>query len=129
MRTIKNIILHCTGGAANQSTEVIKKGWKAKGWKNVGYHHLISGDGTDENLADDETITNGVAGHNANSIHVCYKGGWDSKAKKGADTRTPAQKKKMEELVRHYKAKYPKAVIKGHRDFSPGRRLVKRNWN
>jgi N-acetylmuramoyl-L-alanine amidase len=118
MRQIKYIVLHCTGGPADQSTQIIRDGWKKKGWKNVGYHQIISGDGTIECLAEDEKVTNGVAGHNANSIHICYKGGWNYNTKKGEDTRTPAQLFAMRTLVKSYKAKYPNAKILGHRDFS-----------
>lgn len=119
MREIKYIILHCTGGSPTQSTDAIRKGWKAKGWKNVGYHQLVSADGTIERLAEDNKVTNGVAGFNANAIHICYKGGWNSKTKKGEDTRTDEQKFALKTLVKAYREKYPLAKIKGHRDFSP----------
>ena len=73
MRVIKYIVIHCTGAPSNQSTKVIKDFWKnVKGWKNVGYHKIISEDGTVEELAKPEEITNGVAGHNRNSYHICY---------------------------------------------------------
>jgi N-acetylmuramoyl-L-alanine amidase len=59
-----------------------------------------------------------VAGHNANSIHVSYIGGVDSKGK-ALDTRTLEQKSSMLLLLRKLRLKYPDAVICGHRDF-PG---------
>jgi N-acetylmuramoyl-L-alanine amidase len=65
-------------------------------------------------LTEDYAPTNGVKGHNANSIHLCYKGGWD-----GTDTRTPQQKETLLNLVNQYKKKYPKAKVYGHRDLSP----------
>ena len=47
MRTIEYIVIHCTAGPQDQSTESIKKYWKSGlGWKNVGYHILVSKDGT-----------------------------------------------------------------------------------
>lgn len=119
MRTIKYIILHCTGGKPEQTTDSIKAGWKKKGWKKGGYHHLVSADGSSEQLAQDDEITNGVAGYNSNAIHICYKGGYDFELKKGKDTRTDAQKFTLKTLVKSYHAKYPNAKIKGHRDFSP----------
>lgn len=119
MREIKYIVIHCTGGSQDQKTSSIKAGWKAKGWKNVGYAKLISKDGSFETLATDEQITNGVAGHNSKSIHICYKGGWDSVNKKMLDNRTPEQKLTLEKLVKEYHSKYPNAKILGHRDFSP----------
>lgn len=39
MRFIKRIVLHCTSGWGNQSTQSIKDYWrKTLGWKTVGYH-------------------------------------------------------------------------------------------
>jgi N-acetylmuramoyl-L-alanine amidase len=113
MRPIKYIILHCTGAIGTQSTASIKNYWKTvMKWKNVGYHYLISMDGGFEQLEALERPTNGVAGYNANAIHICYKGGLN-----GVDTRTEMQKRTLEMLVKQMKAKFPDAEIKGHRDF------------
>lgn len=113
MREIKYIVLHCTGAPANQSTAEIKAYWKrVNGWNDPGYHYLVNKDGSFDQLQPIEKPSNGVKGYNANSIHICYKGGAN-----GIDTRTQEQKKSMEMLVRQMKAKFPKAEIKGHRDF------------
>lgn len=113
MREIKYIVLHCTGAPANQSTAEIKAYWKrVNGWKDPGYHFLINPDGSYDVLQPIEKPTNGVKGYNANAIHICYKGGAN-----GLDTRTDKQKETMEMLVRQMHVKFPKAEIKGHRDF------------
>ena len=115
MRQIKYIVFHCTGAPSTQTVNVILDYWKrVKGWTKVGYHHLIEANGTIHDLAPIAETTNGVAGYNANSIHICYIGGnnWQ-------DTRTPEQKAAMEKLVRKYHSIYPDAKICGHRDFSP----------
>ncbi|RZJ85845.1 MAG: N-acetylmuramoyl-L-alanine amidase [Chryseobacterium sp.] len=119
MRNILYIIFHCTGANPKQTVESIKNYWKmpepkGKGWKQVGYHHLVDFYGVDHQLATDDKITNGVAGFNSNAIHISYIGGENWK-----DTRTAEQKVTLEKLARYYHAKYPKAKIKGHRDFSP----------
>ncbi len=115
MRTIKYIVIHCTGASQNQTTKAIKDFWKnKKGWKSVGYHKLISADGTVEELAKKEAITNGVAGKNRHSYHICYKGGQG-----GKDTRTEAQKVALLNEVKKAKALFPKAEVVGHRDLSP----------
>lgn len=115
MREIKYIVVHCTAGKSDQTTQSIKQYWASVlGWKTYGYHYLIAADGTVENLVDESKPTNGVKGYNANSIHVCYKGGFG-----GKDTRTVHQKDALAVLLKHIKTKYPKAKIKGHRDFSP----------
>lgn len=119
MREIKYIVIHCTAGNQNQSTESIKSYWKNNlKWKNVGYHILVNADGTYDRLANDLIVTNGVAGYNSNSIHISYKGGVDSKGK-AVDNRTKEQKETLITLVRTFKSRYPNAKVLGHRDFSP----------
>jgi N-acetylmuramoyl-L-alanine amidase len=115
MRQIKYIVIHCTAGRAQQKTSDIIAYWRLKlGWKSFGYHWIVGEDGTKERLTEDYAPTNGVKGFNANSIHLCYKGGWD-----GTDTRTDAQKRSLLELVQHYIKLYPNAKVVGHRDLSP----------
>ncbi len=117
MRAIKYIIIHCTAGPKNQTTDSIKAHWKSLGWKRFGYHHLIAEDGKIENITPIEEPSNGVAGYNASSIHISYKGG--VKDGKPYDSRTDAQKASIEMLVRKYHEMFPDAKILGHRDFSP----------
>ena len=124
MRKVNNIVLHCTAGSQRQSIASLKSWWftpkpKGNGWKTVGYHWIIEADGTPTRLADDETVTNGVGGHNSDSIHISYMGGIDLTTKKAIDNRTPQQKATQAVLVRMYKLKYPDAKVLGHRDF-PG---------
>lgn len=114
MRNIKYIVIHCTAASGDQPTQDILDYWRKKGWDKNGYHWLISGNGLAVRLTDDENNSNGVASKNSNCINICYKGGWN-----GKDTRTPAQKEMMEVIISGYKKKYPKAVVLGHRDFSP----------
>jgi N-acetylmuramoyl-L-alanine amidase len=58
--------------------------------------------------------TNGVAGYNANSIHISYIGGVNGK--KAVDNRTPEQKATMLDLLTELKRLFPNAKILGHRD-------------
>ena len=97
MRNIKWIVLHCTAGNQNQSIESIKAWWKQLGWKKNGYHHLITADGVDHYITPIEEPSNGVAGFNANSIHISYTGG--IKDGKAFDNRTAAQKETMACLI------------------------------
>lgn len=118
MRQVDFIVLHCTGGPQGQTVKAILAYWKSMGWKSVGYHRLIEADGTVHELAPYEAITNGVAGHNSRAIHNAYVGGVDASGRP-TDNRTPAQLAAMERLVREQHALFPRAVIQGHRDFSP----------
>lgn len=127
MRDIGYIVIHCTGGPQWQSVEEIKNYWKIKKkWKVPGYHFIILPDGTVVQLLPIETLSNGVAGHNYNSIHVCYIGGVvtdsdDPVNAKGSaiDNRTPEQREAMKTLIIDLNKQFPKAIICGHRDFSP----------
>lgn len=117
MRKIKWLVIHCTGGPQTQTVGTILNYWKnVKKWAVVGYHHIIEADGTVHNLLPIEKVSNGVAGHNANSIHISYIGGVDAKGK-AVDNRTDAQKAAQIALLRKYKAMFTDAKIVGHRDF------------
>jgi N-acetylmuramoyl-L-alanine amidase len=117
MRDIKYIAIHCTAGPATQTTKAIKDYWKNNlGWKSVGYHYLISADGTIEQLAQESEITNGVAGFNSVTVNISYKGGVDA-SNKPKDTRTPQQKESILKLLKELRKRYPKAIIQGHKDF------------
>lgn len=117
MREIKYIVLHCTATSPKTSVQSILNYWKdVMKWKTPGYHFLIEAGGKIHNLVPIEKISNGVAGFNAQSIHISYVGGIDAKGN-AKDTRTPEQLKQMIELIKKHKAMFPKAEVKGHRDF------------
>ncbi len=125
MRKIKHIVIHCSAGYGDRNS--IERFWKESlGWKDPGYHFLIEQDGTVHQLAALETVTNGVKGFNASSIHICYIGGVDPKnVKLAMDSRTKAQSAALINSIRkaiEWTAQYqPVEGIKilGHRDFSP----------
>lgn len=126
MRNIKYIVIHCSAGFGN--LESVKKHWKeVLGWKTVGYHYFITEDGTVTQLADINTITNGVKGFNSQSVHISYQGGVQkTNLSKAQDTRTDAQKKSIINTIqlvlkqlRANKQDTSKVIILGHRDFSP----------
>lgn len=121
MRSITHIVLHCTATPQTTTVESIQRYWrtakpKGNGWKDPGYHHIIKPDGTIVDLHPIEKPSNGVAGHNAHSIHISYIGGVDKKGN-ALDNRTDAQKAAQIELLKKYKAMFPDAFICGHRDF------------
>ena len=129
MRRVKRIVLHSTSGWNHQTTQSIKNYWKKDlGWKQVGYHKLISHDGTIENLAPLSAITNGVSGYNQDSVHIAYKGGLRLVTKEGKyiydDTRSHEQveafftaiKDVLEELK--LTQEIDDITIVGHRDLS-----------
>lgn len=118
MRTIKRIFVHCTASSQTWGVNELANEFKRKGWRNPGYHVVITPDGKCHQLLDYEKVSNGVQGYNSNSINVAYMGGIDERGK-AVDNRTDAQKDSLRKLLKLLKGRYPKAEILGHRDISP----------
>lgn len=117
-RRIDEIVVHCTASKPNVDLNVddVRKMHKKQGWSDIGYHYLIRLDGRIETGRDVDIIGAHVEGHNAYTIGVCYVGGLDKNGNP-YDTRTENQKASLLSLLIDLKKLYPKAVIKGHRDF------------
>ena len=49
---------------------------------------------------------------------ICYEGGLDIRGQP-ADTRTPAQKTAMRQLLADLRQRYPRALVVGHHDLDP----------
>ena len=81
MRDIRYIAVHCT--ASNQMTTIrgLEMEFKRKGWKNPGYHYVVSADGVVHQMLDEERVSNGVKGWNSKLINVAYIGGIDATGK------------------------------------------------
>src|SRR3990172_1704713 len=94
MREINKIVIHCADTPAGKFFDIndIRK-WhtdpppKGRGWSDVGYHFVVLINGNIQIGRPLETPGAHVAGHNAESIGICYIGGGG-----GADTRTNEQK-------------------------------------
>lgn len=119
MRTITEIILHCTATPEGRevSRATIRQWHIARGFNNIGYHYLIHLDGTVEQGRPIENIGAHCQGHNAHSIGIAYIGGTDSTGKP-KDTRTNAQKAALIQLLQQLKQQYPQATIHGHQEYA-----------
>lgn len=117
MRTITEIIIHCTATdrAQKVTVEDIDRWHKQRGWLEIGYHYVIHQNGVTEKGRDDEKIGAHCLGHNQSSIGICYVGGYDKESKQYTDTRTPAQKTAMLDLILLLVTRYPSiTAIHGH---------------
>lgn len=126
-RKIDYIAVHCTATPEGQDLTVaqIKAEHLKRGFSDVGYHYIIYRDGT-VNLGRDVNIAGAhVTDYNSHSIGIAYVGGLENRLGvpynklKAKDTRTQEQKASLLVLLTDLRKLYPKAVIQGHRDFSP----------
>ena len=127
MNKIDSIIIHCSATKAGQNIgkKEINQMHVSRGFQCIGYNYVIRLDGTVEvgrSLTIDGAHCNskGFSGisYNKHSIGICYVGGLDAHGK-AADTRTPAQKKALRELIAKLVKEYDIKEVLGHRDTSP----------
>lgn len=122
MRRITHIVVHASATPEGRevSAKEIDRWHRARGFRKIGYHYVIHLDGSVSEGRREVEAGAHVAGHNSNSIGICYIGGVErDDVKKPKDTRTDAQKVTMERLIRELLVRYPGAEVLGHRDF-PG---------
>lgn len=119
MRRITHIVIHCTATPQSATVASIMKYWsETLKWKAPGYHYIIAADGRITQLLDENSPSNGVAGHNSHIINLCYIGGVDANGK-AVDNRTMAQKAALVGTIKEIKSRHRLAIVVGHRDFSP----------
>lgn len=126
-RRIDGFVVHCTATkpSVNANVAQIDIWHKNRGFKKqpksghtCGYHFVVLKDGSIEGGRYLDEIGAHVAGHNSHTIGICYVGGLDEKGEP-KDTRTDEQKEALTWLLKELRKFYPKATIKGHRDYSP----------
>lgn len=115
MRRIKRIFVHCSASSQRWGIKELQAEFKSKGWKNPGYHYVVTSDGGVRQMLAEDKVSNGVQGYNSTAINVAYIGGIDSNGKP-IDNRTEGQKTALRSLLKTLKGKYPNAAIMGHRD-------------
>lgn len=124
---INAIVIHCSASRAGVDLRAadIDKMHKERGFTGIGYHFVVDLDGRVEvgrPLPQDGAHCNtpGLSGqsYNKHSIGICYVGGLDRDGNP-ADTRTPAQRVALDDLVHKLIQEYPIVEVLGHRDASP----------
>lgn len=120
MRSINEIILHCTATPAGREVTVAQvDAWhRARGFAGIGYHYLVGIDGRVHEGRPIERAGAHCLGHNAHSVGVCYAGGLEADGHTPADTRTPAQKAALRGLVEELKQRFGISRVRGHRDYA-----------
>lgn len=120
MRTINDIIIHCTATPEGRDVTAAEvRAWhKARGFDDIGYHYLVRLDGTVETGRPLEKAGAHCRGHNAHSIGIAYAGGCRRDGRTPADTRTAAQRTALKKLVLRLLRQYPGAGVHGHNDYA-----------
>jgi N-acetylmuramoyl-L-alanine amidase len=119
---VKFIAVHCsaTGPAQDVGAADIDRWHRLRGFVKVGYHFVIRRDGAVETGRPLNERGAHVVDFNHNSVGVCLVGGTDgTKAQKPQANFTPAQLQALKALLSTLSARFPSAVVQGHRDF-PG---------
>ena len=122
-RKVTLSVIHCsaTREDVDYTFEQCQKDHRERGFNRCGYHFFIRKDGTIHIGRPLDIPGAHVAGHNSNSVGICYEGGLDSKGK-AKDTRTEAQKESIIKCILEamdYAGPGSVKRITGHRDLSP----------
>ena len=122
MRKINRVILHCSATPASRPVTVDEiRRWhvQGNGWRDIGYHWVVMQDGSVHPGRPESETGAHVAGHNADSIGVCYVGGLDDASFQPTDTRTPEQRAAMYRLIEEIQARHSgKLTVHGHNEFA-----------
>ena len=119
MRTIREIILHCSATREGQDFTVqdIDRWHRKRGFLRIGYHYVVYRNGTIHIGRTLEEVGAHCQGHNQSSIGICYIGGLSADGRP-KDTRTPEQKATLWALVAQLKERFPGAQVYGHNRFA-----------
>ncbi len=90
--------------------------WDIARFGQTSYHYVIELDGSVHATLPDTIKGAHVGGANTGNVGVCYVGGVD-KAGNPKDTRTPAQRAALRELVQRYQREHPGIIVRGHREW------------
>lgn len=131
MGELKYLIIHCSATPAGREVtgdEIREWHLNGRGWSQVGYSDIIHLDGQVENLVeynednwiDADEITNGAAGFNGISRHVCAIGGQDEQGndlpKDGdfEDMLTPEQFTALKQYIMEFLGEHQDKQVLGH---------------
>lgn len=121
MRELNEIVVHCAATREGQNFTVnqIRQWHKARKWSDIGYHYVIYLDGSTHTGRPLRLKGAHVRGRNTGTIGICYVGGVAKDGKTPKDTRTPAQKRALEALIKKLMREHPTIKkVSGHNQYA-----------
>ncbi len=117
MRTINEVIVHCTATKPEQDIGVanVREWHLARGWSDVGYHWVIRRDGTVEKGRPEKSIGAHARGRNQHSIGVALVGGINAKALPDCNF-TLKQWRSLDTVLQGIRERHGGVPVIGHRD-------------
>ena len=117
-RATKKLILHHAAGSGLDA-RAIHRLHRQNGWAGIGYHYYVQKDGSIHRGRPEDRVGTHAAGHNADSIGVCFEGNFET------EEMGPEQFAAGAELLSDIRDRYPGLTVCGHRDLNatacPGR--------
>lgn len=110
-KATNKIVLHHAAGSTCDARTI--HAWHlGRGFSGIGYHFLVRKNGTIERGRAENLVGAHVAGHNSDSIGICFEGNFET------ETMGEAQKNAGAELVEYLKKKYSISIVVRHKDLA-----------
>ena len=116
LKQVSLLIVHCSATRCDRpfSVESLIATGEAR-FGQVSYHYYVRRNGDVVPLLPESVQGVHARHYNYCSLGICYEGGLDEMGR-AVDTRTPAQKASLYQLLKNLRADYPDARIVGHRE-------------
>lgn len=116
LKQVSLLIVHCSATRCDRpfSVESLIATGEAR-FGQVSYHYYVRRNGDVVPLLPESVQGVHARHYNYCSLGICYEGGLDEKGR-AVDTRTPAQKASLYQLLKNLRVDYPDARIMGHRE-------------
>lgn len=117
MRQIDTIVVHCSATKPSMQVDasIIRQWHLARGWKDIGYHYVITRTGMLETGRDESVVGAHTLGYNKTSIGICMVGGLNEDGKPDSNF-TYAQYTTLVQLITDLQSRYNIEKVMGHRE-------------
>ena len=124
-KPVTTIWVHCSAtrndwlatAPLSEKVKEIRRWHRAKGWGDIGYHHIIDRDGTVAKGRDEELPGAHTAGFNTGSIGICLIGGHgSSESDHFRDHYTIEQEMALRQLIDEIKKRAEIKAVRGHNE-------------